>query len=36
METAFALLHERVPDAKLKELDRLAIDAGIDWVRKAG
>jgi Pyruvate/2-oxoacid:ferredoxin oxidoreductase gamma subunit len=35
-ETAFALLHERVPDAKLMELDRLAIDAGIDWVRKAG
>ena len=33
-ETALALLQEKVPDAKLLELDRLAIDAGINWMRK--
>ena len=33
-ETALAFLQEKVPDAKLLELDRLAIDAGINWMRK--
>jgi Pyruvate/2-oxoacid:ferredoxin oxidoreductase gamma subunit len=33
-ETALALLQEKVPDAKLLALDRLAIDAGINWMPK--
>jgi Pyruvate/2-oxoacid:ferredoxin oxidoreductase gamma subunit len=33
-QTALALLQEKALDAKLLELDRLAIDAGINWMRK--
>jgi 2-oxoisovalerate ferredoxin oxidoreductase beta subunit len=33
-EKALALLQEKVPDTKLLELDQLAIDAGINWMRE--